>query len=73
MISQVAKGEPRANPDVSNSGLSLSRVKYLTLVLLVLYFGNTALANSPTFNNFNSVKNSDQDLCGVSMVDSVTG
>jgi uncharacterized repeat protein (TIGR01451 family) len=73
MIFQVAKGQNQANPDISNSGLSLSYVKYLTLALLILCLDNTALANHVTLKKFNPIGNSDQDICGVSMADSVTG
>lgn len=73
MIFQVAKGQLRANPDISNSGLSLSYVKYLTLVLLIVCSGNRALANHVTPKNFNTTRNPGQDICGVSMADSVTG
>jgi uncharacterized repeat protein (TIGR01451 family) len=73
MIFQVAKGQNRANADTSNSGLHLGYVKYLTWVLLTLCLANTVLANGATFKKIHFVKNSGQDLCGVSMADSVTG
>jgi uncharacterized repeat protein (TIGR01451 family) len=73
MIFQVAKAESRISSNIMNSGSFLRFVKCLILVLLTLCFVNPALANRPALKHFNSAGNTQQDLCGVSMTDSVTG
>ena len=73
MIFQVAKAESRIRSDMMNFGSPLRLVMCLTVVLLTLCFVNPALANRSTLKNFNSAGNTQQDSCGVSMTDSVTG